>query len=181
MTLQSWDTANKGGPENDWSVCTTWILTRRRGFYLLDVWRGRVDCPNLKQKVQEHARTWKANRVLVEDAGTGSALVQELVGYVSGIIGVLPKTDKQTRMSVASAKIEAGQVYLPERAPWMMDFETELFAFPGGRFDDQCDSISQALEDNNTSFMDWMTPADWQSLITQSKIYAQRRRYGIHR
>jgi hypothetical protein len=29
MTLQSWDTASKGGPENDWSVCTTWILTRR--------------------------------------------------------------------------------------------------------------------------------------------------------
>jgi len=23
MTLQSWDTASKGGPENDWSVCTT--------------------------------------------------------------------------------------------------------------------------------------------------------------
>jgi hypothetical protein len=27
LTLQSWDTANKGGPDNDWSVCTTWIVT----------------------------------------------------------------------------------------------------------------------------------------------------------
>jgi hypothetical protein len=27
MVLQSWDTASKGGPENDWSVCTTWALT----------------------------------------------------------------------------------------------------------------------------------------------------------
>ena len=24
FTLQSWDTASKGGPDNDWSVCTTW-------------------------------------------------------------------------------------------------------------------------------------------------------------
>ena len=29
MTLQSWDTASKGGPENDWSVCTTWIERTR--------------------------------------------------------------------------------------------------------------------------------------------------------
>ena len=27
LTLQSWDTASKGGPDNDWSVCTTWIVT----------------------------------------------------------------------------------------------------------------------------------------------------------
>ena len=30
FTLQSWDTASKGGPDNDWSVCTTWIVTRKK-------------------------------------------------------------------------------------------------------------------------------------------------------
>jgi hypothetical protein len=25
MTIPSWDTASKGGPDNDWSVCTTWL------------------------------------------------------------------------------------------------------------------------------------------------------------
>jgi hypothetical protein len=30
--LQSWDTASKGGPENDWSVCTTWIVSRKKCF-----------------------------------------------------------------------------------------------------------------------------------------------------
>jgi len=43
LTFQSWDTASKGGPENDWSVCTTWLLVRGKRWYLLDVWRGRVD------------------------------------------------------------------------------------------------------------------------------------------
>ena len=37
FTLQSWDTASKGGPDNDWSVCTTWIVTRKKFWYLVDV------------------------------------------------------------------------------------------------------------------------------------------------
>src|SRR5246127_1857207 len=45
FTLQSWDTASKGGPENDWSVCTTWIVARKKQWYLVDMWRGRVDYP----------------------------------------------------------------------------------------------------------------------------------------
>ena len=52
-------------------------------------------------------------------------------------------------MAVASAKIEAGQVLLPRRAPWLAEFEAELFAFPAARHDDQCDSVSQALIDQN--------------------------------
>ena len=48
-------------------------------------------------------------------------------------------------MAVASAKIEAGQVFLPKDEWWLPDLEAELFAFPGSRHDDQCNSISQAL------------------------------------
>jgi predicted phage terminase large subunit-like protein len=148
-TLQSWDTASKGGPDNDWSVCTTWILTRRKRWYLLDVWRRRVDYPTLKAAVQRLAKQWNAQRVLVEDAVAGTALVQELRQEIWGIIAVKPVGDKASRMAVASAKIEAGQVFLPERADWLPDLEAELFAFPGSRHDDQCDSISQALFDGD--------------------------------
>ncbi|MCH7956160.1 MAG: M48 family metalloprotease, partial [Proteobacteria bacterium] len=44
-----------------------------------------------------------------------------------------------------SAKIEAGQVWLPERAPWLDEFKTEILQFPNGRHDDQVDSMSQFL------------------------------------
>jgi hypothetical protein len=44
--MQSWDTANKGGPDNDWSVCTTWIVARNMRWYLVDVWRQRVGYPS---------------------------------------------------------------------------------------------------------------------------------------
>jgi hypothetical protein len=36
-------------------------------------------------------------------------------------------------------------VFLPTAASWLDDLELELFSFPGGRYDDQVDSISQAL------------------------------------
>jgi predicted phage terminase large subunit-like protein len=118
----------------------------------------------LKTAVQALAKQWDATRVLVEDTGAGTALVQELKGRVSGIIAVKAKGDKASRMAVASAKFEAGQALLPERAPWLADLEAELFVFPGGRHDDQCDSISQALLDKNNSFMMWMTSEDWDRL-----------------
>jgi predicted phage terminase large subunit-like protein len=153
FVLQSWDTACKGGPDNDWSVCTTWQMTKKREAYLLDVFRRRLDYPGLKAEAQRLASLWRVNRVVVEDAGTGTALVQELRSYISGIIAVTPKMDKQSRMSVVSSKFEAGQVFFPERAEWLPDLESELFAFPGGRFDDQCDSISQALSDDSLNVL----------------------------
>ena len=151
LVLQSWDTASKGGPENDWSVCMTWIVGRDRRWYLADVWRRRVDYPALRIAVQTLSATWQARRVLMEDAGAGTALVQELRGKVPGFIAVRPQGDKASRMAVASARFEAGEIFLPERAPWLADLEAELFSFPGSRHDDQCDAISQALLDKNLS------------------------------
>jgi hypothetical protein len=60
LTVQSWDTASKGGPENDFSVCTTWLVTHDRRWFLLDVLRKRLEYPALKQTVQGHANVWKA-------------------------------------------------------------------------------------------------------------------------
>jgi len=45
------------------------------------------------------------------------------------------------------------------------DLEAELFSFPGSRHDDQCDSISQALRDKNISWMEWLSPDDWDRLL----------------
>ncbi len=171
LTMQSWDTASKGGPSNDWSVCTTWIRTRRQRWYLVDVWRQRVDYPTLKANVRALAKQFRARRILVEDTGAGIGLVQELKSHVSGIIAVKPEGDKVSRMAIASAKFEAGQVFLPDQAPWLPDLEAELFAFPGGRHDDQCDSISQALLDSSASYI------DWQSVLDEVRKSPRRRRY----
>jgi len=177
FTLQSWDTASKGGPDNDWSVCTTWIVTRKKRWYLVHVWRQRVDYPTLKANVHKLAKEFGARRILVEDTGAGTSLVQEMCSHVSGIIAVQPEGDKVSRMAVASAKFEAHQVWLPERAPWLPDLEAELFSFPGSRHDDQCDSISQALLDTNNSPWMWLSEDDWARILAESLRPTRRRRF----
>lgn len=125
-------------------------------WYLLDVWRKRVDYPTLKAAVIEQAKKWNAHQVLIEEAGTAIGLLQELRFQVRGLVAIKPERDKETRMAIASAKFEAKQVYLPERASWLPELEAELFAFPGSRFDDQIDSISQALNNGHTGLWKWI-------------------------
>jgi predicted phage terminase large subunit-like protein len=153
-------------------------VSRKKCWYLIDVWRQRVDYPALKATVQSLAKKWVARRILVEDTGAGTSLVQELRRQISGIVVIKPEGDKASRMAVASAKFEAGQVLLPERASWLPDLEAELFVFPGSRHDDQCDSISQALLNKNISFMDWLTPNDWDRILAQSRTRPPRAVFG---
>jgi phage terminase large subunit-like protein len=41
--------------------------------------------------------------------------------------------------------IEAGQVHLPARAPWLEPFKREALSFPASTNDDQVDALSQLL------------------------------------
>jgi predicted phage terminase large subunit-like protein len=106
-------------------------------------------------KVEELAKKWRTGQVLIEEAGTAIGLLQELRYRVPGVTGIKPDRDKETRMSIASAKFEARQVHFPERASWLPELEAELFSFPGGRHDDQVDSISQALNHDKSSLWIW--------------------------
>ena len=156
--IQSWDTASKEGGQNDWSVCTTWLVHEKK-FYLVDVLRGRFDYPTLRSRAIAHAEAHKPHKIIIEDAGVGTALVAELRRSGLAAIGVKPEQSKVTRMSIESAKIEAGLVRFPHRAPWLDDLEDELFSFPSGRHDDQVDSISQALGNQGSSYdstMSWV-------------------------
>ena len=142
--VQSWDTASKAGGKNDFSVCTTWLI-REHDYYLLEVLRGRLDYPLLRARAISHAHKHKPNRILIEDAGVGTALVAELKSAGLPAVAIKPEGDKLTRMSIQSIKFESGHVFFPHEAPWLAELEAELFAFPNAPHDDQVDSISQAL------------------------------------
>jgi predicted phage terminase large subunit-like protein len=144
IVIQSWDPATKDSDTADYSVCTTWVYQDKR-YYLVDVFRDRVDYPMLKARAISLARDHEPKFILIEDAGVGTALAKELQEAGLPAIPVKPEGNKRTRMSVQSAKFESGQVFLPTEASWLDQLEMELFSFPGGRFDDQIDSTSQAL------------------------------------
>ena len=67
---------------------------------------------------------------IIEDAGTASALIQELAYQVPGVVGVRPDRDKIARIAIVTPQFEAGQVFLPEQATSLAELEAELFQFP---------------------------------------------------
>lgn len=146
--VQSWDTASKVEDYHDYSVCTTWLI-QGDDYYLLDVERAKLQYPELKQRIIEHAKRWRAWSILIEDKGSGTGLIQDLRQHhpvgVPRPTAINPQADKITRMHIQSAKVEAGHVLLPARAGWLADFRSELMQFPNGRYDDQVDSFSQFL------------------------------------
>ena len=142
--FQSWDTASKDGELNDYSVCTTWLYHNKK-YYLVDVLRERFDFPSLRTRAIAHARAHHASSILIEDTGVGTALVSELKNIGLPAMAVKPQHSKQICMFVQSQKFESGTAVLPKQAPWLADYEAELFAFPHTLHDDQVDSTSQAL------------------------------------
>ncbi|WP_202969854.1 phage terminase large subunit [Endozoicomonas atrinae] len=161
--IQSWDTAYKPEQVNDPSVCTTWGETRH-GWYLLDVFRERMEYPALKRAAASLYEAWRPQGVLIEDKGSGQSLIQELrqgvgVGQTKVRIPVIPidtkGINKVDRLIAVSSLFEAGMVYLPEVSPWTLDYEIEMTIFPLAPHDDQVDSTSQFLKwahENSASF-----------------------------
>lgn len=154
--VQSWDTANTSNQLSDYTACTTWGQLDKH-FYLLDVMRRRLIYPHLKRLVKELAAAFNADIILIEDKASGTALIQDLGADGMPITKYQSQLDKETRMHQQTAVIEAGYVHLPREAQWRADYLHELAVFPNGRFDDQVDATSQAL--------DWMrqsgSPAGW--------------------
>lgn len=87
--------------------------------------------------------------ILIEDAGIGAGLITELGREGLNAIGVKATEPKNVRAHFETPKFESGRVHFPRSAPWLSALEAELLAFPGGRHDDQVDSITQALAYDN--------------------------------
>jgi predicted phage terminase large subunit-like protein len=143
--VQSWDTAFKKGAETSYSVCTTWGLAEN-GYFLLSVWRNRVEFPELRRTLIALADQWKPTAILVEDRASGQSLLQELKSATTlPVLAVRADSDKLSRAQAVTPLVEAGKVFVPESASWLSDYIAELAAFPMGNYDDAVDSTTQAL------------------------------------
>ena len=147
LVVQSWDTASKTGLSNDYSVGITAVYYQTR-FYILDVHRERMDFGTLRQRVAELCNRFNVQRLLIEDAASGQQLLQMLQVPPPGVphpIPCRPDGEKTVRFHAQASRIQAGEVVLPQTAPWLAEFLKEVAAFPNGRFDDQADALAQLL------------------------------------
>ena len=140
------DPAGKAGAHNDFTAITV-VGLHKQAFYMLDVTRGHWTVMQMRQRVIELAAQWQVDLVIVEDTSSGMGLIQLLKEQPRlDVVGRKPDTDKVTRMSRQQGRFEAGRILLPNDALWLADFENELLAFPGGRYDDQVDALLLFLE-----------------------------------
>ena len=143
--IQSWDTAIKAKDENDYSVGIT-IGINDNGYYLLDIHRIKAEFPELITALQNFARKWNPQTILIEDKASGQSLIQTLKSSIKiPIIAIKPKFDKITRFAAHTTLFEAGKIFLDHNANWRITLEQELLAFPKSAHDDQVDSLSQAF------------------------------------
>lgn len=145
--LTSWDLTFGTGSQHtgDYVVGTVW--QKHEGVcYLHELIRDRWEFTGQVHQIRATAKRWPQCKVhLVEKAANGAAAIDTLKRELSGVLAVPPQGSKLVRAQAASPMAEAGQVSIPETAPWLDQFLTEMHTFPSAPHDDIVDSVSQAL------------------------------------
>lgn len=154
------DTAQKTKEHNDWSVFLVGGLSNDGDLYLIDLKRGRWESPELIKAANDVIAKHKPHTtelgrlryMAVEDKVSGTTLIQTIRRNKDAvpIKAVQRSTDKLTRFMDVQALIEAGRVYVPDRAPWLADFLAECEGFKADMthdFDDQVDALTDAIND----------------------------------
>src|SRR5262249_8613984 len=133
--IVSWDTAMSGKELASYSACVV-LQVKGETAYVLEVIRDRLDYPDLKRKVIEVYRKWRNAcdrcELVIENKGSGMSLIQDLKREHIHAVCVDPEGDKVIRMSAQTARIEAGSVSLPSRAPWLDEFRLSSWPFRQG-------------------------------------------------
>lgn len=143
----SLDTAYQPEKHNDPSVCMVFYVYKN-SYYIVDIWREQVIYPDLKRKLALMIDKYNPSEILIEKASSGQSLIQELKKSTRRPIhAMIPSTgDKVLRIALQAGQIESGLVFIPNRASWLYDFETEVTQFPNANTDDQVDALSQFLK-----------------------------------
>nr|QRW43435.1 MAG: terminase large subunit [Caudoviricetes sp.] len=142
---QAWDTAFKTGEENDYSCCVTLGVSQNR-YYVLDLWKQKVEYPELKRTVISLSEKWKPNLILIEDKASGQSLIQELRREMRTPIHAYDiERDKIARANFITPIHEGKLCYLPEKAEWVADFVESLSSFPLAPHDDDVDAFVMAI------------------------------------
>lgn len=165
--VQSVDTPLKDKESNDLVAIQAWGAVKADK-YLLDIRKGHMNFSQAKRAILEQARYVRKlipharHVILIENAGYGVELIQELKSEISGVLKISRGADgdKILRAEAASADLESGNCYLPgfrmgqdefsmpdeARCPAdVVDFIDSCAIFPNGRNDDDVDAWSQCM------------------------------------
>ena len=151
----SWDTGLKDEEDNAYSACVVGEIQPEYHLVIREVWRGRLKFPDLPEKIESLAKRYnqdgKLRGVIIEDKASGTSAYQTLSAtspdWLKSVLrAFMPTGDKVTRAQQAAVWCKNDCIWLPhpsDAARWLIDFEDELFNFPGSSYKDQVDAFSQ--------------------------------------
>jgi predicted phage terminase large subunit-like protein len=133
----------------DYTVLAAWAVTPQADLVLLDLVRERFEEPDLVRQAAAFARRHLLDYVVIEANGMQLGIVQTLrrPPYNLTVKAIHSDHDKLSRAITAIIRCDSGQLFFPERAAWLADFEAELLNFPVAAHDDQVDALSLAALD----------------------------------
>ena len=149
------DTAQKTKEQNDYSVFQCWGKGDDGRIYLIDMVRGKWEAPELLVIAKAFWDKHKAasrimgtlRQIKPEDKSSGTGLIQQLAKQRIPVVGIQRGTDKVTRAMDVVPQIQAGNVMLPDSAPWLSDLLSEAAGFPNATHDDILDPLMDAISD----------------------------------
>ena len=85
-------------------------------YYLMDVFRRRLNYPDLKRAIIAEGERFRADDIVIEDKSSGTQLIQDLKN--DGVLNVVeykppPGADKVMRLHACSDRFENGRVLCP--------------------------------------------------------------------
>lgn len=152
------DTANKAEEHNAYSALTVGDLQDDYSLPLRYVARERLEFPDLVDWVIDELapfnRDSKLRAVIVEDAASGTQLIQTLRRSAPQwlrhmVVAVKPpRGGKPEAYKSAAVWAKRGMMPLPHPSPlnpWLHEYEKELFAVPNSTYADQADSTAMLI------------------------------------
>jgi predicted phage terminase large subunit-like protein len=136
----------------DYTVIACWADDRQGNLLLVDLFRGKIEGPDILPRIRHMRQRWNAQFVGIESYGMQLSFVQSAKrqGLPVKELKGLPKEDKVGRATTAIIRMEQGQIWFPDGrtvpAHWLEEFEDELLHFDGDKdkHDDQVDVLSWA-------------------------------------
>lgn len=164
--IQSVDTPLKDKESNDLVAIQAWGV-RGADRFLIEAKKGHMNYGQAKRAIVEQAQYVRrlyprcGHRVLIENAGYGVELIEELKRTLTGVTKISPiqDGDKIMRAEAASSDLESGNCWLPgvgggadetlgpvkTASADITDFINNLAVFPNAAHDDDVDAWSQCM------------------------------------
>jgi predicted phage terminase large subunit-like protein len=139
------DTALSIKETADYSVIITVGSTPSGKLLVMDVFRARLEAPELLPQIEAKISEYNMSWLGVEDSSFGLGIIQMARRQGLPIRNLKADKSKTARAVPAAAGVENGSIWFLKNAKWLVEFERELTSFPSsGSHDDMVDALAYA-------------------------------------